>query len=153
MFVVGIKWQNPQSLSCQHDIIGLNYFVIMSSKTSKRPLSPHLQVYKPQLTSMMSILHRMTGIANTIGLLLFAWWMIAAASGIESYATFTSFMTSGLGMFLLFGWTASVFYHLCNGMRHLFWDSGRLFKLKNAYMAGYIVLIASALLTLIVWIS
>ena len=125
----------------------------MTSKTSKRPLSPHLQVYKPQMTSMMSILHRITGAGNMVGLLLFSWWLISAASGFDSYATFISFMTSGFGLFLLFGWTLSVFYHMCNGIRHLFWDTGRLFKIENAYKAGYVVLAMTVILTLAVWIT
>lgn len=124
----------------------------MASKASKRPLSPHLQVYKPQMTSVMSIMHRVTGAGNTIGLLLFSWWLISAASGIDSYANFMSFMTSVFGLFLLFGWTVSVFYHMCNGVRHLFWDTGKLFKIENAYKAGYIVLAMTALLTLAVWV-
>jgi succinate dehydrogenase / fumarate reductase cytochrome b subunit len=124
----------------------------MSAKTSKRPLSPHLQVYKPQMTSVMSILHRITGAGNTVGLLLFSWWLIAAASGTDAYADFIGFITSGFGMFLLFGWTASVCYHMCNGIRHLFWDSGYLFKIQNAYKAGYAVLAVAAILTLLIWI-
>ncbi len=124
----------------------------MTPKTSKRPLSPHLQVYKPQMTSVMSILHRVTGAGNAVGLLLFSWWLIAAASGIDAYSYFMAFMTSGFGMFLLFGWTASVFYHMCNGIRHLIWDSGNMFKIKNAYTAGYIVLTMTVILTLAVWI-
>ena len=123
----------------------------MSSKISKRPLSPHLQVYKPQLTSVMSIFHRFTGIGNMIGLFLFSWWLISASYGIAAYSDFIDFVTSGFGQFLLFGWTVSVFYHMFNGIRHLFWDSGKLFKIENAYKAGYVVLAATIISTLIIW--
>lgn len=124
----------------------------MASKTTKRPLSPHLQVYKPQMTSVMSILHRMTGAANAIGLLLFSWWLMAAAGGFDSYNYFIAFITSPFGLFLLFGWTVSVAFHLCNGIRHLIWDTGKLFEIKNAYRAGYIVLGATVILTILIWV-
>lgn len=125
----------------------------MGTKTRQRPLSPHLQVYKPQLTSVMSILHRMTGAANAIGLVLFAWWLMAAASGAPSYETFINFITSPFGYLLLFGWSISILYHLCNGIRHLIWDTGHLFKIENAYRAGYIVLSVTVILTALVWLT
>ena len=127
----------------------------MPYKIKKRPLSPFMipRYYSPQMTSVMSILHRMTGAANAIGLLLFSWWLMAAAGGIDSYNYFIAFITSYFGLFLLFGWTVSVVYHMCNGIRHLIWDTGKLFKIENAYKAGYIVLAMTALLTLLIWIS
>jgi succinate dehydrogenase / fumarate reductase cytochrome b subunit len=101
----------------------------------------------------MSILHRMTGAANGVGLLIFSWWLLAAASGPAAYETFIHFITSPLGYFLLFGWSVSVFYHLCNGIRHLIWDAGYLFKIENAYRAGYVVLTVTAILTALVWLT
>lgn len=118
----------------------------------ERPLSPHLQIYKPQLTSMMSIFHRATGAALALGLLLLVCWLSAAASGIDAYNAVRDFLGSTLGHVLLFGWSWALFYHLCNGIRHLFWDMGFGFKLKNAYMSGYAVLFMSAALTVATWL-
>lgn len=122
------------------------------SQKIERPLSPHLQIYKPQLTTITSILHRATGYAMSIGLLMFAWWLIAAASGPEAYTTFTNFCASPPGMILFFGWSVAFYYHLANGIRHLIWDSGRLFKIENAYTAGYFVLVFTAIATVLSWI-
>lgn len=117
-----------------------------------RPLSPHLQVYKPQLTSMMSIMHRATGYALAVGTLLVMWWLTAAASGLDSYMAAMDFTHSIFGKLLLLGWSFSLFYHLYNGIRHLFWDMGYLFKLKNAYAAGYAVWALALISTVVVWI-
>lgn len=118
---------------------------------NQRPLSPHLQVYKPQMTSMLSILHRITGAANTIGLLLFSLWLMTLAFDVEAYNSFVSFMARPLGQFLLIGWSFSVFYHLCNGIRHMVWDTGHLLSLKGAYRAAYVVLFVSIGLTIATW--
>ena len=117
----------------------------------ERRLSPHLQVYKPQMTSVLSILHRMTGVGLTVGLIMFAWWLVSAAIGPEAYGVFMNFAGSTLGLLLLFGWSIAFYYHLANGIRHLCWDSGKLFKLKNAYAAGYVVLLFTAAMTAITW--
>jgi succinate dehydrogenase / fumarate reductase cytochrome b subunit len=117
--------------------------------TGNRPLSPHLQVYKPQLTSVLSILHRLTGIALAIGTLLLVWWLVAAASGPEAYDAAQGFIGSILGRLLLLGWTFALFYHLANGIRHLAWDSGWGFELSTAYSTGWAVVIVSIVLTLI----
>ena len=119
--------------------------------TQNRPLSPHLQVYRPQLTSMLSITHRATGVALAVGTLLLVWWLVAAASGPEAYATVQGFIGSIVGRLLLFGWTWALFYHLGNGIRHLFWDAGYGFELKTAYSSGWLVLLASFVLTLGAW--
>jgi len=116
-----------------------------------RPLSPHLQVYRPQITSVMSILHRLTGIALAVGTLLLVWWLAAAAAGPDSFATVQGFIGSVLGRILLFGWSWALFYHLCNGIRHLAWDAGWGFDLKTVYRSGWLVVAASAALTLIAW--
>jgi succinate dehydrogenase / fumarate reductase cytochrome b subunit len=119
---------------------------------SDRPLSPHLQVYRFQWTMALSILHRITGVALAVGTLLLVWWLVAAASGPEAFATVQGFIGSILGRLLLFGWTLALFYHLCNGIRHLFWDAGYGFELDVAYRSGLAVLGASVALTLISWI-
>lgn len=116
-----------------------------------RPLSPHLQVYRPQLTSVTSILHRATGAAMTVGLVMLTWWLVAAAIGPEAYGVFAHFAGSKIGLFLLFGWTVSFYYHFANGIRHLVWDSGKLFNIKDAYAAGYFVLLLTAAMTGITW--
>lgn len=121
--------------------------------TDNRPLSPHLQVYRPQLTSILSILHRLTGVVLAIGTLLLVWWLIAAATGPEAYDTVQGFIGSIIGRIMLLGWTFSLFYHLANGIRHLGWDAGRGFELGTAYMTGWLVVIAAVVLTLASWIG
>ncbi len=118
----------------------------------ERPLSPHLQIYKPQLTSVLSILHRATGIALAVGTLLLVWWLCAAATGPESYAAAQRFCAHWFGRLLLFGWSFALFFHLCNGIRHLFWDAGYGFELKTAYASGWTVVVASVVLTIGTWI-
>ena len=118
-----------------------------------RPLSPHLQVYRPQLTSMLSILHRITGVALAVGTLLLVYWLAAAAGGPESYAAAQGFIGSFFGQLLLFGWTVALFYHLANGIRHLFWDAGYGFELPTVQRSGLAVLAATAVLTVVSWIA
>ncbi len=118
----------------------------------ERPLSPHLQVYRPQLTSMLSILHRLTGVALAVGTLLLVYWLVAAASGPAAFEAAQGFMGSILGRLLLFGWSAALFFHLCNGIRHLFWDVGLGFELSTVYRSGWAVLIGTLVLTLLAWI-
>lgn len=118
----------------------------------ERPLSPDLQIYRPQLTSVLSITHRLTGIALSIGSPLLVCWLIAAARGPSAYATLYGFLASWLGLLLLLGWTFSLFFHLCNGIRHLFWDAGFGFDLKTIYASGWAVVAVSIGLTLAAWI-
>ena len=120
--------------------------------TGGRPLSPHLQVYKPQLTSVLSILHRMTGVALAAGTLLLVWWLIAAATGADAFNTVQMVIGSWIGRLLLFGWSFALFYHLCNGIRHLFWDMGRGFELPTVAASGWAVVIISIALTGIAWV-
>jgi succinate dehydrogenase / fumarate reductase cytochrome b subunit len=120
-------------------------------QTSERPLSPHLQIYRWQLTMTLSIAHRATGIALTVGTLLLVWWLVAAAAGPEAYATAAGFMRSWLGILLLIGWSFSLFYHLCAGIRHLVWDTGYGLDIKSVYQSGWTVVIASLGLTLLAW--
>ena len=117
-----------------------------------RPLSPHLQVYRPQLTSILSILHRATGIALAVGALYLATWVIYAAASPRAYALFQSFNGSILGRIVLGGWLFAAFYHLCNGIRHLFWDAGYGFELKDAYRSGWAVVAVSLAATALSWI-
>lgn len=121
-------------------------------KSSARPISPHLQIYKPQLTSVLSITHRLTGIALTAGSLLLVYWLASIAGGADSYASAAAFMGSFFGRVILFLFSWAAFYHLCNGIRHLYWDSGRGFDMDAVYLSGRIVLVASVLLTLLTWI-
>ena len=123
----------------------------VANRPVHRPLSPHLQIYRPQLTSMLSILHRATGIALAVGALYLAVWVMCAAASPRAYATFQSFNTSIVGRLVLGGWLFSGFYHLCNGIRHLFWDSGRGLELKSVYAGGWAVLAATAVLTALSW--
>jgi len=117
-----------------------------------RPLSPDLQIYRPQLTSVLSITHRLTGIALSIGSPLLVCWLIAAAAGPATYATLHGFLASWLGLLLLLGWTFSFFFHLCNGIRHLFWDAGYGFDLQTIYASGWAVVAISIGLTLSAWV-
>jgi succinate dehydrogenase / fumarate reductase cytochrome b subunit len=119
--------------------------------TVNRPLSPHLEVYKPQLTSLMSIFNRLTGLALSVGALFFVWQLLAAASGPAAFASFQGLAGSWIGLAALFGWTISLFYHLLNGVRHLLWDAGWGFDLGTAYWTGHIVLIATLALTILAW--
>ena len=118
----------------------------------KRPLSPDIQIYRPQLTSVLSISYRVTGIALSVGALLLISWLLAAAAGPQAYSTVQGFMRSWLGLLLMFGWTFSLFFHLCNGIRHLVWDAGYGFELREAYRSGYAVLAATIVLTLLAWL-
>jgi succinate dehydrogenase / fumarate reductase, cytochrome b subunit len=117
-----------------------------------RPLSPDLQIYRPQLTSVLSITHRLTGVALSIGSLLLVYWLIAAAVGPSAYGALHGFFASWLGLLLLLGWTFSLFFHLCNGIRHLFWDAGYGFDLQTIYASGWAVVAISIGFTLAAWI-
>ncbi|MEX2649678.1 MAG: succinate dehydrogenase, cytochrome b556 subunit [Alphaproteobacteria bacterium] len=118
-----------------------------------RPLSPHLQVYRPQLTSVLSILHRATGFALAVGTLFLAWWLIAAAAGPDAYALVESFFGSWFGYLMLIGFSWALMYHLCNGIRHLAWDAGWGFDLAAAYASGWTVVAASFVFTALAWFA
>ena len=120
--------------------------------TTDRPLSPHLQVYRPQLTSVLSILHRMTGGALAVGTLVLVYWLVAAASGPEAYAVAQDWIGSWIGYLVLFGWSWALFYHLCNGIRHLAWDIGWGFELPTVAATGWTVVAASGAMTVFAWI-
>ena len=124
----------------------------VANRPVPRPLSPHLQVYKPQLTSMLSILHRATGIALSVGALYLVVWVVYASASPATYADFQAFNTSILGRIFLGGWLFCAYYHLCNGIRHLFWDMGYGFELKDTYRSGWIVVAVSLVATIVSWI-
>ena len=121
------------------------------STPSNRPLSPHLQIYRPQLTSVLSITHRATGVALSLGTVVLLYWLQAAARGPEAYAAAKALLGDGFVQLVLAGWSWAFFYHLCNGLRHLFWDAGKGFELTSVYASGYTVLGASVVLTVLVW--
>jgi succinate dehydrogenase / fumarate reductase cytochrome b subunit len=117
------------------------------------PLSPFMlgPYYRFQLTSVLSFVHRLTGLALSMGTLVIAAWVMSAAMGPYAYASFSAFAGSIFGKILLLGWTWALLYHLCNGVRHLVWDSGHAFELKHVYLGGYLVVAASLVLTAAVW--
>jgi succinate dehydrogenase / fumarate reductase cytochrome b subunit len=117
-----------------------------------RPLSPHLGIYRWQWTMALSILHRITGVALAVGTLLLVYWLWAAAGGPASYARASAFIGSWLGQLLLLGWSAALFYHLFNGIRHLAWDSGKGFELRTAWLSGMLVLLVTVVATVLAWI-
>jgi succinate dehydrogenase / fumarate reductase cytochrome b subunit len=121
-------------------------------RTVRRPLSPHLQIYKPQITSGLSIFHRITGCALAAGTLLLVWWLVAAATSDSAFATVSAVVHTWLGHLVLFGWTAALWFHFCAGLRHLAWDLGYGFELEEVHATGRIVLIATAVLTVLTWI-
>lgn len=119
---------------------------------TNRPISPHLQVYKPQLTSVLSILHRISGIVLSCGIPFLVFWLWAVGGEPGQFESMRGFFASVIGRILLFGWTFAFFYHLCNGIRHLFWDAGMGFELEAVYRSGWSVLVGASVLTLATWI-
>jgi len=116
-----------------------------------RPLSPHLQIYRPQLTSVVSFGHRATGVALAVGLIFLVWWLVALTRGPADFALVQRVIGSFIGRLFLFGWTWSLFYHLANGLRHLAWDVGWGFDLESTYVSGWLVVAFSVALTLVSW--
>ncbi|MDN5862338.1 MAG: succinate dehydrogenase, cytochrome b556 subunit [Salinisphaera sp.] len=121
------------------------------SQAAPRPLSPHLQIYRPQLTSILSISHRFTGLCLSLGSVVLAWWVIAAAAGEDAFAIINGLLGAWYGLVLMILWTYALFYHLCNGIRHLGWDAGWGLELDRSYLTGYLVIAVAAVLTVIVW--
>ena len=116
-----------------------------------RPLSPHLSVYRWPITMTLSILHRGTGIALSIGLVVLATWLVAASSSAADYARFTNLMSTVIGRMFLIGWSYAFFYHLANGIRHLVWDTGRGLEKHQANASSWFVLVLSVVLTGGLW--
>ncbi|KZC34822.1 MULTISPECIES: succinate dehydrogenase, cytochrome b556 subunit [Rhodanobacter] len=119
--------------------------------TRPRPRAPDIQIYKPQLTSVLSILHRITGVLLSVGSVLLVAWLVAVAAGGDSYAMAERWLRSWIGMLLLLGWIFALFYHLCNGIRHLAWDLDFGFELGSIYRSGWTVVAVSVILTLATW--
>ena len=121
----------------------------------QRPLSPFMfpTWYRFQITSALSILHRLTGIALAIGSILLAWWLVTVAAGGQVFTVTHAFIASPIGLLLLFLWSVAFFYHLCNGIRHLAWDAGYGFDLRTAHFTGYVVVAATVVLAIVAWLS
>ncbi|HUO95490.1 MAG TPA: succinate dehydrogenase, cytochrome b556 subunit [Steroidobacteraceae bacterium] len=111
-----------------------------------RPLSPHLQVYRPMYTTVLSITHRATGLVLAAGLLCLLWWLLALAAGPEAYANVYAAMTSPPGELVVAGLVVAFWYHFCNGLRHLNWDAGRGLEKVNARRSGTLVVVATLIL-------
>ena len=118
----------------------------------ERPLSPHLSIYRPMLTTAMSIIHRITGAALFFGTLLMAWWLLAAASGPTAYARVLTFLDSIIGGLILLGYTWALLHHMLGGIRHLIWDTGTGFGPVEREWLTLATLIGSIGLTILVWV-
>lgn len=116
-----------------------------------RPLSPHLSIYRWPITMTLSILHRLTGVGLSVGLVVWAAWLFGAASGVESYTGFIAMLGTVVGKVLLVGWSFAFFFHLSNGIRHLVWDVGYGFEISQANASAWFVLLASAAMTGLFW--
>ena len=118
---------------------------------SKNPLSPHIQIYRWQVSSLVSIIHRITGILNLLGLIFICVWISSVGIGEDLFGFFSVFLRSFIGKFILIGFTWSMGYHLLSGIRHLFWDLGYGYEIKTANLSGIIVIIGSLFLTIVLW--
>ena len=119
---------------------------------SKNPLSPHLQIYRWQISSLVSITHRITGIFNLLGLIFICIWISSVGISENFFEYFSIFLKSFLGKFILIGFTWSISYHLLSGVRHLFWDLGYGYEIKTANISGTIVIFGSLILTFVLWL-
>lgn len=119
---------------------------------AERPLSPHLQIYRWTLTMTLSILHRVTGVTLSVGLLLLVYWLLAAADGAERYTALQDFLQGPLGIILLVGWTFALALHLANGIRHLFWDMLVGLEMPQARASGWAVWVFAVVATVVVWV-
>ena len=124
----------------------------MPMTMNERPLSPHLQIYKLELPMLLSGLHRITGIALSVGSILLVAWISSAVYSAEAFASMNRFLGGYIGQFVLFGWTFSLIYHSVSGVRHLIWDTGRLLEVRQIYSSSKIVLTIAIVLTLLAWI-
>lgn len=123
------------------------------SRKNERPLSPNIQVYRPQLTSVLSIANRLTGVVLSACAVVLVIWLVAAASGPDAYSQFQRIIGSWPGLILLLAATFAFFLHLCGGIRHLVWDSVRAFELRQIYASGWLVVAASVVLTSASWFA
>jgi succinate dehydrogenase / fumarate reductase cytochrome b subunit len=118
---------------------------------TRRPLSPHIQIYKWQVQMVTSILHRATGIALAVGTLLVVWGLLSLAAGEAAFDQFRACAGSPLGMILLFGWSWALFYHLCNGIRHLLQDTGAGYAIPQFVRSSWLSIVVSVVLVVLVW--
>lgn len=118
---------------------------------TNRPLSPHLQIYRLPLVALQSITHRITGVALSAGTILLAIWLGSAAYGPEAYDQVSACLASPFGMIVLFGFSLAFYYHLCNGIRHLVWDTGRGFELATVARTNMLVIAGTVVLTAVTW--
>jgi len=119
---------------------------------AERPLSPHLQIYRPMLTMLMSIAHRVSGIGNAIGFLLLVWWLVAISIGPEAYAQVSQFFGSIFGRLLLFLFSWSLIHHMLGGIRHLIWDTGHGLGKVSIEVFAWATIVGSTALTVLVWV-
>jgi succinate dehydrogenase / fumarate reductase cytochrome b subunit len=126
---------------------------MLSSAEEGRPQSPNIQIYRPQLTSVLSIANRISGVVLGLAGVGLVAWLIAAAAGPQAYAAVQGALASPLGQIVLFGFTFAFFLHLCGGIRHLAWDAGYGFELQTIYASGWTVVAASFVLTGATWIA
>ena len=119
---------------------------------SKNPLSPHLQIYRWHISSLLSITHRISGVINLLALIFIFFWLIALSLGESNYESFLLIINSFFGKFILIGFTWSMIFHSLSGIRHLIWDLGYGFEIKTANISGIIVIISSLVLTIIFWL-
>jgi succinate dehydrogenase / fumarate reductase cytochrome b subunit len=126
----------------------------MSNPTAKRPrpLAPNVQIYRPQLTSVLSFLNRITGVALSVGAIVLVIWLLAAARGPQAYAVVQGAIASWIGQVVLFGTTFAFFLHFCGGIRHLVWDTVHGFELRSIYISGWAVVTAPVVLTVVAWV-
>ena len=122
-------------------------------RTVRRPVSPHLQVYKLHMLMVLSGSHRITGMALAGGAVLMVWFLVAAASSDAAFNWLVWLLGTPIGLLALFGWTGSLWYHFCNGIRHLAWDFGYGFAMDQLYASGKLVLAAAAVLPVVTWVA
>ncbi len=144
------KGWNPMKDVREALMVGRN----TEGKLVRRPVSPFMlgSAYKPQMSSMSSIMHRITGVGLGLGTLLLTVWLVSAASGDDAFSVVQAILGSWFGILILIGFTAALFYHFCNGIRHLAWDAGRGFELPDMHRNGWVVVVATVVLTVGFWV-
>ena len=119
---------------------------------NQNPISPHLQIYRWHISSLLSITHRIVGIINLLALIFIFFWLLMLSFGESNYQLFLSLLNSFFGKFILIGFTWSMSFHILSGIRHLFWDMGYGFEIKTANISGVLVIIFSLILTIVFWL-
>ena len=122
------------------------------AKNAARPLSPHVFIYRWPLAALISICHRATGVGLVLGMAMVTWWVVAAAYGPRAFEPVEVFTTSWIGQVILFGFSAALFFHLCNGIRHLVWDAGLGFEKRDTAIGNAVVLGGTVVLTVVTWL-